>query len=79
MPSCPRTASTSGSPTQQLGRGGKPFYLHPADGSLLALAGIYEFWRDPRRPADDDNAWWTTYVRNNGPSLLAPIADTPAD
>ena len=32
------------------GRGGRPlkqpFYIHPADGGVLAMAGIFEFWRD---------------------------------
>ncbi|WP_335972759.1 MULTISPECIES: SOS response-associated peptidase [Streptomycetaceae] len=32
----------------------KPYYLHPADGSLLAMAGLYEFWRDRTDPA---GAW----------------------
>lgn len=30
------------------GRPGKqPFFIHPADGGLLAMAGLYEFWRSP--------------------------------
>ncbi|BBA95665.1 hypothetical protein RVR_614 [Actinacidiphila reveromycinica] len=32
----------------------KPYYLHPADGSLLAMAGLYEFWRDPEAPEGED-------------------------
>jgi putative SOS response-associated peptidase YedK len=31
----------------------KPYYLHPADGSVLAMAGLYEFWRDPALPPDE--------------------------
>ncbi|SEG80724.1 Putative SOS response-associated peptidase YedK [Actinacidiphila yanglinensis] len=31
----------------------KPYYLHPADGSVLAMAGLYEFWRDPELPPDE--------------------------
>jgi putative SOS response-associated peptidase YedK len=25
----------------------QPFFLHPADGTGLAMAGLYEWWRDP--------------------------------
>lgn len=25
----------------------QPYFLHPADGRLLAMAGVYEFWRGP--------------------------------
>jgi putative SOS response-associated peptidase YedK len=31
----------------------KPYYLHPADGSVLAMAGLYEFWRDGTLPKDE--------------------------
>lgn len=34
----------------------KPYYLHPADGSLLAMAGLYEFWRDRSLP-EDEREW----------------------
>ncbi|MEV5440522.1 SOS response-associated peptidase [Streptomyces sp. NPDC052682] len=36
----------------------QPYYIHPADGQVLALAGLYEYWRDPRVPRDDDPAAW---------------------
>jgi len=46
------------------GRGGRPlkqpFYIHPADGGVLAMAGIFEFWRDPTRTEDDPRAWLMT-------------------
>ena len=35
-----------------------PHYIHPADGSPLFMAGLYEWWKDPRRLADDDPARW---------------------
>jgi putative SOS response-associated peptidase YedK len=38
----------------------QPWFIHPADGGVLAMAGIYEFWRDPTRPEDDPHAWLTT-------------------
>ena len=54
-------------PTQQTGRSGKPlkqpFFIHPRDGGLLAMAGLYEIWRDPDRPEDDpDRFRWTCTV-----------------
>lgn len=44
----------SGKPLKQ------PFYIHPADGSSLAMAGLYEWWRDPTRTEDDPAAWRLT-------------------
>lgn len=38
----------------------RPVYVHPADGGVLALAGLYEFWRDPTRAVDDPDRWLTT-------------------
>lgn len=32
----------------------QPFFIHPSDGSLLAMAGLYEFWKSP------DGEWLTT-------------------
>jgi putative SOS response-associated peptidase YedK len=53
-------------PTQQIGQSGKPlkqpFYIHPADGAVLTLAGLYEFWRDESKPADDPEAWLTSFT-----------------
>jgi len=31
----------------------QPFFIHPSDGSVLAMAGLYELWRDKTK-ADDD-------------------------
>ncbi len=54
------------SKTQQIGKGGKPlkqpFYLHPEDDDVLALAGLYEFWRDKDKPSDDPDAWLITFT-----------------
>ncbi len=42
-----------------VGKGGKPikqpFFIHAPDGRSLALAGLFEFWRD--RAAQDDQPW----------------------
>jgi putative SOS response-associated peptidase YedK len=35
----------------------QPFFLHPADGSIMAMAGLYELWRDPDKPDEDPDAW----------------------
>jgi len=42
------------------GRPAQPFYFTPADGGVLALAGLYERWADPTLPADDPLAVRTT-------------------
>ncbi len=52
----PSARTATGRPRKQ------PFYLHPLDGAPLALAGVYEFWRDPARDADDPGAWLTSYA-----------------
>ncbi|MFE0328993.1 SOS response-associated peptidase [Streptomyces sp. NPDC058960] len=38
----------------------QPYFISPQDGQVMALAGLYEFWRDPSAAEDDDSAWWTT-------------------
>ncbi len=41
----------------------QPFYIHPKDGGVLAMAGIYEFWRAPGADPEDPAAWlWTCAV-----------------
>jgi putative SOS response-associated peptidase YedK len=36
----------------------QPYFIHPADGEVMALAGLYEFWRDPQVKDGDDPAAW---------------------
>ncbi|MEU7132268.1 SOS response-associated peptidase [Streptomyces sp. NPDC046261] len=38
----------------------QPYFVTPADGSVMALAGVFEFWRDPTLPPDHPRAWWVT-------------------
>ncbi|MBG0815196.1 SOS response-associated peptidase [Planomonospora sp. ID82291] len=38
----------------------QPHYIRPADGGIMAMAGLYEFWRDRGRPDDDPDAWLVT-------------------
>lgn len=48
-----------GVPTTSKGKPKKqPFYIHRADGHSLAMAGLYEWWRDPER--DDADSWLLT-------------------
>ncbi|MFE9674342.1 SOS response-associated peptidase [Streptomyces sp. NPDC006259] len=36
----------------------QPYFIHPEDGRVMALAGLYEYWRDPEVKQDDDPAAW---------------------
>lgn len=38
----------------------QPFFIHPADGSSLAMAGLYEWWRDPAQADASSEAWRLT-------------------
>ncbi|WP_165989470.1 SOS response-associated peptidase [Streptomyces sp. YIM 98790] len=38
----------------------QPYFVTPADGSVMAMAGLFEFWRDRSLPDDHPRAWWTT-------------------
>jgi putative SOS response-associated peptidase YedK len=54
-------------PTEQKTKAGKPlkqpFFIHPADGGVMAMAGLYEIWRDPTRDEDDPARFkWTCTV-----------------
>ncbi|MGA9748664.1 MAG: SOS response-associated peptidase [Nocardioides sp.] len=54
-------------PTEQLSKAGKPlkqpFFIRPADGGVLAMAGLYEIWRDRTRDEDDPLRFkWTCTV-----------------
>jgi len=39
-----------------------PHYIHPADGSPLFFAGLYEWWRDPAKPDDDPDKWVLSFT-----------------
>lgn len=38
----------------------QPYFISPEDSQVMALAGLYEFWRDPAVEDDAPGAWWTT-------------------
>jgi putative SOS response-associated peptidase YedK len=61
-------------------RGGKrkqPYFIHRADGGLMAFAGLYELWRDRAVPDGDPDAWlWTaTIITTSAPDELGQIHD----
>lgn len=64
-------AAAGGRPVKQ------PFFIHPADGSSLAMAGLYEWWRDPTREADDPQAWrlTCTIITTNATDDIGQIHD----
>lgn len=55
----------------------QPFWIHPHDGSVAALAALYEFWRDPTKADDDPDRWIvsTTVVTRAATEAMAPIHD----
>jgi putative SOS response-associated peptidase YedK len=52
----PTSVDAKGNPRKQ------PFFIHRSDGAPMAMAGLYEFWRDRSLPDDDPDAWLTTYA-----------------
>lgn len=54
-----------------------PYFLHDPDGDTLAMAGLYELWRDPGRADDDPLRWlWTcTIITQQATDLLGAIHD----
>lgn len=54
-----------------------PYYLHPAGGGILAMAGLYETWRDPELPEGDPHAVVVTctVITRAAPDALGHIHD----
>ncbi len=68
-------------PTAQLTKAGRsrkqPFFIRPRDHGTLAMAGLYEIWRDPAL-ADDDPArfrWTCTVITTEAEDSLGHIHD----
>jgi putative SOS response-associated peptidase YedK len=40
----------------------QPFFIHRSDGVPMAMAGLYEFWRDKSAAQDDPDAWLSTFA-----------------
>jgi putative SOS response-associated peptidase YedK len=62
---------------QQTEHGKVPHFLHDPDGELLAMAGLYELWRDPTKADDDADRWlWTcTVITQQADDVLGEIHD----
>ena len=52
----PTALDAKGKPAKQ------PFFIARSDGGPLAMAGLYEFWRDQSLAQDNPEAWLTTYA-----------------
>jgi putative SOS response-associated peptidase YedK len=54
-----------------------PYFLHAPDDRTLAMAGLYEIWRDDSLPDDDPNRWlWTcTIITRPAADLVGEIHD----
>jgi putative SOS response-associated peptidase YedK len=53
----------------------QPYFVTPADGSVMAMAGLYEFWRDRTLPDEHPRAWWATCTVITTEAETAPLAD----
>ncbi|WP_415099219.1 SOS response-associated peptidase [Nocardioides sp.] len=68
-------------PTAQLTKAGKPrkqpFFIRPIDHGVLAMAGLYEIWRDPDRSEDDPHRfrWTCTVLTTQAEDSLGQIHD----
>jgi putative SOS response-associated peptidase YedK len=67
--------------TEQKTKAGKPvkqpFFIHPADGAVLAMAGLYEVWRDKTRDDDDPQRflWSCTVITTSAEDSVGHIHD----
>ncbi|MCZ1001948.1 SOS response-associated peptidase [Streptomyces mirabilis] len=57
----------------------QPYFVLPADGSVFAMAGLYEFWRDRTLPDDHPRAWWVTCSVITTEAETSPLAVAPAE
>ena len=68
-------------PTSQTNAKGKPvkqpFFIRPQDGGVLAMAGLYEIWRDPTKAEDDPDRfrWTCTVLTTEAEDSLGHIHD----
>ena len=55
----------------------QPYFIHPADGSTLAMAGLYEWWQDSALPREDPDSWLrtTTIITTSATDDLGMIHD----
>ncbi len=68
-------------PTEDLTKSGKPrkqpYFIRPTDGGVLAMAGLYEIWRDPEKAEDDPTRfrWTCTVLTTSAEDSLGHIHD----
>jgi len=68
-------------PTEEKTKAGKPkkqpFFIRPKGGGTLAMAGLYEIWRDPSKDddAEDRFLWTCTVITTEAPDDLGKIHD----
>lgn len=63
----------------------QPFYINAGEDGMFALAGLYEWWLDPSKPASDPSRWLlsvTTLTKDSAPELARihdrnPVLLTP--
>lgn len=55
----------------------QPHFIHAPDDGVLALAALYEFWKDPSKAEDDPDRWLVsaTIITRGSVSELAEIHD----
>lgn len=55
----------------------QPFFIRPKDGGVLAMAGLYEIWRDPDAAEDDPDRfrWTCTVLTTSAEDSLGRIHD----
>ncbi|MEI5006392.1 SOS response-associated peptidase [Streptomyces sp. NPDC058423] len=57
----------------------QPYFVTPADGSVFAMAGLYEFWRDRTLPDDHPQSWWVTCSVITTEAEAGPLGVAPAE
>ena len=55
----------------------QPYFIAPEDGSILAMAGLYEIWRDPSKAEDDEDRfrWTMTVITTTAEDSLGHVHD----
>ncbi|MEU2828946.1 SOS response-associated peptidase [Streptomyces lavendulae] len=57
----------------------QPYFVLPTDGSVFAMAGIYEFWRDGTLAPEHPQAWWATCSVITAEAETGPLGTAPAE
>ncbi|MEU8772798.1 SOS response-associated peptidase [Streptomyces sp. NPDC048606] len=57
----------------------QPYFVLPSDGSVFAMAGLYEFWRDRTLPDEHPDAWWATCSVITAEAETGPLGVAPEE